>query len=572
MQYRIYNRKTLEYRAGGYVVSYNIDDDYIVNNNSTISIVKPQNDKNFLNNVVVGDIIALIQDSGAFHKGVITAVDSTSSEISYKSDKELFNDNMLNPLRNADAFMDDDDSTTVAGKFGVEIVSKILEANFAEDKDSRRKDTLKTLPLVFQANGDVLDENGEPKMLWTWADDSINIADWLTQLFEKYNLTLSWNIDFNMAEGTLANRKPKYIVTLSAITNSGNIIKDNVDMQTITYTTRELPESTVCYVIDSESKELLTATQQKNLIQSYNTASKASLQIGHYVINNVIQSLQFNTPKNVEDSDTSSYLALEDDQDYTLTFYSNPDKKVRFIFAYDEKKKALGAYTYNVVGINTSMILSKNSIINKFNSANANRVGSQENTSGIYLNYNPNDPPYEDMKAAIKYIKICFEHNAKVQFEKGNKSTPYEDIVPAVYYLYEKSNNEYDITTDKENKDRVLPVKTTVVSYNTSSDSDTTPEDVAKEKLIPSKFNQAIEIRINSDSKMFDFANAQFGDLYKIINEQGTIDSIFTGKKITSKDKYVTLYFGLGRQNYTDLIQIRLRKQRYTEVYNMGGL
>ena len=69
---------------------------------------------------------------------------------------------------------------------------------------------------------------------------------------------------------------------------------------------------------------------------------------------------------------------------------------------------------------------------------------------------------------------------------------------------------------------------------------------------------------------MFDFENAHFGDLYKIINEHGSIDSNYTGRKSTNDDKWVTLYFGLGRQNYTDLMQMRLRKERYPETYNQA--
>ena len=94
MQFRIYDRQTLAYKDGGYVASYTIDDDYIVNNNSTITIVKALNDK-----VVEGDTIALISTSGAYHKGTITTFDNSDYKITYKSDKELFNNNILNPLR-----------------------------------------------------------------------------------------------------------------------------------------------------------------------------------------------------------------------------------------------------------------------------------------------------------------------------------------------------------------------------------------------------------------------------------------------------------------------------------------
>ena len=59
---------------------------------------------------------------------------------------------------------------------------------------------------------------------------------------EKYNVSLSWSIDFNTPQ-PIKQRRPQYVCTLSAITNSGGIIKDNVAMQTITYTTKDLPEA-----------------------------------------------------------------------------------------------------------------------------------------------------------------------------------------------------------------------------------------------------------------------------------------------------------------------------------------
>ena len=165
-----------------------------------------------------------------------------------------------------------------------------------------------------------------------------------------------------------------------------------------------------------------------------------------------------------------------------------------------------------------------------------------------------------------------------MQYQRG-KVESYSDVKydpfdqPAIYYLYENTG-EYEIFRKNQAHgdewERVLPVKTVIASYNASSESgnETTPYDVAKEKLVPSKFNQAIEIRIASDSKMFDFQNAMFGDQYKIINERGVIESVYTGKKITSKERWTTLYFGLGRQHYTDIMQIRLRRRLYNEVYN----
>lgn len=226
MQYRVYDRRKLAYIDGGYVVDYNIDDDYIVNNNSSISIVKETN-------AVEGDIIVLIKNSGPFHKGVITSVDNADLTISYKSDKQLFNDNMPN-IKSADFAADSE--LTVAGKLGLKEVAEILKIVFSQKDPAEQDDNYdeyKALPLDIITNGDVYDDAGEHKILWTWSDNSINVVDWLVELFEKYAVVLSWTIDFDINTERLAERTPKYIVTIEQ--------KNEIYVQTATdtYTTRE---------------------------------------------------------------------------------------------------------------------------------------------------------------------------------------------------------------------------------------------------------------------------------------------------------------------------------------------
>ena len=420
MQYRVYDRQQLKYIDGGYVVNYTIDDDYIVNNNSTISIVQPTSAE-------VGDIVCLIKTRGAYHKGVITEVDNSALKISYKADKELFNDNILNPMRS-----EFKDGVKIAGKFGLPIVASIIESTWVQSRD-----TLKRLPLTIVITGDVVDEQGNPKMLWTWDNISVNFADWLVELFEKYNVVLDWSIDFDTSKDIravkiqqnidfeealdimFAQRQPKYIIYLTAMKGGNpNIIKDNVAMQTITYTGEELPEATVCYVIDSESKDLLIDSESEK---------------------------------------------------------------------------------------------------------------------------------------------------------------------PAVYYLAQE-NGKYRVTLDTADINRMLPVRTTIIEYKDESKNETgesengtevvnkyvTPRDSAEDTLLPSQYNQAVEVVISNSSKMFDWDLARFGSEYTIVNKNGTINSNYTGRKETSENNLVTLYFGLGRKNYTDLIQMRMRKQRYTKTYNQG--
>lgn len=529
MQYRVYNRQTLKYVDGGYVQEFNVDDDYIVNNNSTVSVVKSRD--NTLSKVVTGDIIALIQDSGAYHKGVITAVDDTVFTISYKSDKELFNDNIPNPHSGDFA---QNSELKIAGKFSVNYLIELFKLWFAETDD-----TLKKLPITFEADGDVLDENGEPKMLWTWSNDSINIVDWFTELFEKYNLSLSWDIDFDISNNDIEKRKPQYVCTLSATTKSGGIVKDNVDMQTITYTVKELPDATVCRVIDSTDKQLCYISSGANLL---NPAS---------------------SDKYNDTTEKSNHIKTDIKNNYYVLSLNETDEAKRQIIIYNKKKEQLGYYEYAGktfrFGKDVSLIPTAN-------------VADETATNGKRL------ITIDEVKANAQYIQVYYYNEAtEVQLEKGDTKTEYDPFnKPAIFYLYDK-NGEYSIDTKNnpvlsDGKERVLPVKTVIATFSQSSDgtNETSPQDVAKDKLIPSQFNQAIEIKINSDSKMFDFVNAKFGDQYQIINEQGSVNSTFTGKKFSNKDKWVTLYFGLGRQNYTDLVQIKLRKQRYSEQYSNG--
>lgn len=506
MQYRVFDRQKLAYIDGGYVANYEIDDDYIVNNNSTISIVKPTTAE-------VGDVIALIETSGAFHKGIITAVDNSSLTISYKSDKELFNDNFINPLASAFAL---DTLLEVAGKFGISIVAEIIKQSWANSEDA-----LKKLPLVVITEGDVLDESNEPKMLWTWDDTSINFVDWLVELFEKYNVVLQWTIDFDSAKTKLNERQPQFIVTLTAVTNKSNIIKDNVTMQTITYTEEELPSATVCKLVSSSTKEMVLLSSGKNLLNTQaSTQDKKITELG------IADS---------EDTDTSAYIAISKDSEYTFSL-KNSDGVERYVAVYDVDRSAIARSKYNISGTGSFTISFKN---------------------------------YEE----AKYVRISYYKKAtEVQFEKGSTATKYDPYqIPAIYYLCNK-DGVYSITLDSADENRIRPVKTVIAEYDieNAASNNITEKDAAESELIPSQYSQAIEVQINSDSKMFDFATARFGDVFTIVNKNGTFTSNYTGRKQTSDSKYVTLYFGLGRKNYTDLIQIRLRKQRYSVIYNRG--
>lgn len=542
MQFRIYDRQTLAYKDGGYIASYNIDEDQIANNNSTVKIVKALND-----NVVEGDTIALIKTSGAYHKGTITTFDNADFSITYKGEKELFNDNMLNPY--IGKYIEAED-VTIAGKFGLTEVASILENYFGKSSD-----WAKVIPLKVITDGDVVDDYGNPKMLWNWSNSSINVVDWLTSLFERYNVSINWTIDFDMAKpiyvetdsngrisNIINNRKPTYIVTISAIINNGKIIKDNVANQTITYTEKELPEATVCVIIDKNTKEVvLMDNGTKNLLNPNIGTPSKSLDFGDY-----------GTVENDDpNSCISGWIKITPNNYYTLSCIEY-DGVARKIFIYDKNKNYITAVKNEsgIISYNFGETTVKHSIT----------FFVQEK----YVDKNNNE-------YYPAYVKICYYKNThELQFEQNSVATAYEYFnFPAIFYLINVAGRDM-ITLDGRDKRRVFPVKTKIVEYDTENDNDDTQTEaeVAADTLIPSKFNQAIEIKISKDSKMFDFETAIFGETYKIINAHGSIDSNYTGRREESGSKWITLYFGLGRQNYTDIMQARLRKARYNVVYN----
>lgn len=489
MQYRVYDRQTIAYVDGGFVASYEIDDDYIVNNNTTVSIITPTK-------AMPGDIIALIKDTGAYHKGVITEVDNSALKISYKSDKELFNDNFPNPFSQAFLDVSGEVENPVAGKFGVAVVAEILQVLYVNTTDS-----FKHLPLTIVTEGDVLDDNGEVRMLWTWQDLSINMVDWLVKLFETYNVVVRWTIDFDTSAEDISKRAPKYIVTISAVTAKGGLIKDNVAMQTITYTGEQTYEQTACILVDSETKTILSEN-------------------GKWYLYVDTENNYFALP-----SPTGALDDLHLTIPLPATTLTSQIKQLTYDMGYD-----ISAYSAQVISY-------------KFNA------------SAFPINL------------AVEAVKI---DKTKLVFRTtltgSSTMTSSKDTLTVHCRLIRKSKVK-----------RVFPVKTKIVEYSSDGSSTTTPEQAASEVLIPSKYNQAVEVKINADSHMFDFALAEIGSEYTIVgkyvkelqDQEMNVVSIYTGRKESSRSKYVTLLFGLGRKQYTDLIQIKLRNQRYHSVY--GG-
>lgn len=510
MQYRVLDRRTLRYKDGGFVPDWSIDDDYINNNNSTIDIVSAAVNAN------VGDLIFLIKTSGARAKGIITSVDNDALQITFKSDKELFNDNILNPLA---AAFESDTEIDVAGVFGIDVIAEMIMIYWGKNIDPCRR-----LPITVTTSGNT-------EIYWTWQETQINFVDWLVSLFKDYSIVITFDIDFDTATTDLENRKAKYIVNISVVNNDNDMIKDNVSTQTIKYTKEGLPEKTCCWVVDKETKEPITLMSGRNKFD-------ATFGWGDSVLDGRTGKAE-DVPGDGQESNVSSYISIQGGQDYVLS-WANGDMVERKIMFYDSQ----------------GMVITF-----EHNSANTTYL-EYNGVSGYFTFTSPS--------GATK-LRICYpKRGTNIQFEQGTTPTAYEVYsYKAIYYLCVRSDGSYEITTNKDDPDRILPVRTVFAEYDMSNGNDNTAvEQVAANELKLSSLNHAIEIEIPSDTKMFDFELAKYGDRYKIITKNGTITSIYSGKRESSASNMVTLLFGIGRLNFTDLIKDTLRSRKYTKIYS----
>ena len=100
------------------------------------------------------------------------------------------------------------------------------------------------MPLKFEISG-------EKTALWTYEDDGLDFATYLQDIFNNYNIVLQFRVDFS--DSTQAY----LIVKIIANNNSGEIIKDNIKLQTITATEETIPSKTVAIIIDKDTKEVV---------------------------------------------------------------------------------------------------------------------------------------------------------------------------------------------------------------------------------------------------------------------------------------------------------------------------
>ncbi len=264
---------------GGAVGNYNINNDYMIDNNSVINIITETE-------AVAGQLIAIIDDTGAYDTGIITSVDNKTKTITYKGLLELFNQEMLNPYRSL--YTEDDDEYINYEYDAINDTGLILASYFLNTNDKNLR-----IPLVVRTSGGT-----DLKAIWNFKENSFNLKEWLINLFNDKNIVLQLKIVFEVNRG--------YIDCLILQNTSGGVlIKNDIASQKIVLNETQTNQDTVCAVVDSETKELLS---QWYLLQN-NTISENANAINRVMPYKLIVS-ELNTEENVSEQQAAEEKLL----------------------------------------------------------------------------------------------------------------------------------------------------------------------------------------------------------------------------------------------------------------------
>ena len=267
MQYKTYSRNTLELIDFGFIRDYSIDDDYLINNNSKAYLTAKTK-------AVIGDIIVLIKSNGPYHKGIITAVDNINYTISYKDVKEFFNNTIISPFRK-------EESENINYE-AISFLINIIDYTYAKGEyctfynDTYLDNGTLNNDDILLANGNIrINAYETVKACFTSNEVKLNLKDLLIDLFEKYNIMIQFDINFNRAKTPAyanvimtdnllqvvenpSNRVETIDFTITAVKTNKVIIKDNIIAATFNYEEVQAPTATVAYIMNDAGDLLKT--------------------------------------------------------------------------------------------------------------------------------------------------------------------------------------------------------------------------------------------------------------------------------------------------------------------------
>lgn len=188
--------------------------------------------------------------------------------------------------------------------------------------------------------------------------------------------------------------------------------------------------------------------------------------------------------------------------------------------------------TYNIY-LDFSIDFSKNKIICSINKNSTEGLVIKDNILLSSPEFDNNDMP--------NYNKACLY----------NKDTGF---IEGVYYLLEDNT----ITSDPNNKKRILPVNTTYISWDETEavKEGYKMEDLVKSELCGNIYNHCILYKLSKQQNMIKCQDFKYGDKVTIVYKNREYSSIFTGLKYSMSSQYYTCVFGKTRIDFTDRMKI----------------
>jgi len=137
-----------------------------------------------------------------------------------------------------------------------------------------------------------------------------------------------------------------------------------------------------------------------------------------------------------------------------------------------------------------------------------------------------------------------------------NKDT---GVIAGTFFLLQNNT----ITTNQAHANRLFPVSTRYVEWDAieAIREGYTMQELAKSEIQGNIYNHYVQVRLAKKQTMVPARKFKYGDQVKIVYENRSYDTIFTGIKFRSDDPFYVCQFGKGRICFTDRMKIFNQRQ-----------
>ncbi len=189
---------------------------------------------------------------------------------------------------------------------------------------------------------------------------------------------------------------------------------------------------------------------------------------------------------------------------------------------------------YNII-IESYINIANKKIIFEIDEINSSKLNLEMNLPNILDSYFM----LKDNQDSINKITLVNKDNEEQQ---------------VTYYLLDDNS----ITEDKNHVNRITHVNFTYEYIQSSDDFSEQAHQSAVDRLKKVKYNNLIEIVTLTNNRIIDVSNLKIGQIFNIITDNQTIESILTGYETISESK-IKLIFGKLRIDLTKILKLERR-------------